>query len=118
LTSVYGRGPNQGRVVHCADVEATANLYEQFLGSQRDWADGDDISLRAQVAGHPEATVEISLHAAREGGHDDHLGAFEVDNVDAAAEALQSQGFTINFAPPTYRGAFGKQPSPTTMATD
>ncbi len=89
----------QGRVVFCTDVDATALLYEQHLGFQRMPGDDDgDVSLRAGVAGHPEASVEFLLHASP-GQPGTDLGNFAVEDVDAAVRELAAAGCTVTGQP-------------------
>lgn len=89
----------QGQVVFCHDVERTARLFVEVLGFQRAADDGSgDISLRAQVADSPSATVEIYLHPSP-GPAAHHLGTFQVDDVDAVTYTLASRSCTIIGAP-------------------
>jgi hypothetical protein len=84
----------QGQVVFCHDVERTARLFVEVLGFQRTADDGSgDISLRAQVADSPSATVEIYLHPSP-GPAAHHLGTFQVDDVDAVTAPPSNPGMS------------------------
>lgn len=56
-------GRLQGRMVFCRDVKETARTLEDVLGFVRtDDGGNGDVSMRAEIAGHPDATVEYYLH--------------------------------------------------------
>lgn len=85
----------QGRVVFCSDVRATAEAFRDALDFEYDYASDGDVSLRAPVDGHPDASIEIYLHPAAGQRTADHLGVFGVDDVDAAIAALERAGFIV-----------------------
>lgn len=92
-------GRLQGRMVFCRDVKETARTLEDVLGFVRtDDGGNGDVSMRAEIAGHPDATVEYYLHpsAARD---KDNLGTFEVDDVDAVALGFMAAGWVVTDGP-------------------
>lgn len=84
----------EGRIVFCADVSATAALYERVLGLRRAFQSGGDIGMTLPVADSADATVTFYLHPASAPTPAD-LGLFRVSDVDAFVERCRAAGFVI-----------------------
>lgn len=88
----------RGLLAFCLDVPATADLYQSALGLRRGQDHDGDISMQAQVAGNPAATIEIYLHATA-CPRPTALGTFTVDDVDNVTRQLQTEGCTVTVRP-------------------
>jgi uncharacterized glyoxalase superfamily protein PhnB len=89
----------RGLLAFCLDVPATADLYHSVLGFQPGPDHDGDISMHAQVAANPAATIEIYLHPTSH-PRPTTLGTFTVDDVDQVTRQLEARGCTIT-APAT-----------------
>ena len=91
-----------GQVIFCRDVPTTASLYENALGLIRGPESGGDISMRACVADHPDATVEIYLHPTQDTPQPAVLGTFDLEttaDISSTIDALCRAGSTLTKPP-------------------
>jgi len=104
-------------MVRVRDLDASLRFYRDALGlvetHRRDYPEGRFTLVYLGAPANPESEVELTYNyddedygGARNFGH----LAFEVDDIYAACERLQSQGVTINRPPRDGRMAFVRSP--------
>lgn len=104
-------------MVRVRDLDASLRFYRDALGlvetRRRDYPEGRFTLVYLAAPANPEAEVELTYNydtedygGARNFGH----LAFEVDDIYAACERLQSHGVTINRPPRDGRMAFVRSP--------
>ena len=104
-------------MVRVRDLDASLHFYRDALGlvetRRRDYPQGRFTLLYLAAPANPDVEVELTFNyddedygSARNFGH----LAFEVDDIHAACERLQSQGVTINRPPRDGRMAFVRSP--------
>ncbi|GAA2758934.1 VOC family protein [Actinopolymorpha rutila] len=90
-----------GQSIFCADVEKSAQFYEQTLGFVRQSVDDGDLSLAVPLGGSGtthSATVNLLLHHSDDPQPVD-LGTFETDDVDALIDQVHAAGCEITTEP-------------------
>ena len=104
-------------MVRVRDLDASLRFFRDALGlvetRRRDYPQGRFTLVYLAAPANPEAEVELTYNyddeaygSARNFGH----LAFEVDDIYAACERLQSHGVTINRPPRDGRMAFVRSP--------
>lgn len=104
-------------MVRVRDLDASLRFYRDALGlvetRRRDYPEGRFTLVYLAAPANPESEVELTYNyddedygGARNFGH----LAFEVDDIYAACERLQSHGVAINRPPRDGRMAFVKTP--------
>ena len=104
-------------MVRVRDLDASLHFYRDALGlvetRRRDYPQGRFTLLYLAAPANPDVEVELTFNyddedygSARNFGH----LAFEVDDIHAACERLQSHGVTINRPPRDGRMAFVRSP--------
>lgn len=104
-------------MVRVRDLDASLRFYRDALGlvetRRRDYPQGRFTLLYLAAPANPDVEVELTYNyddedygGARNFGH----LAFEVDDIYAACERLQSQGVVINRPPRDGRMAFVRSP--------
>ncbi len=104
-------------MVRVRDLDASLHFFRDALGlvetRRRDYPQGRFTLVYLAAPANPEAEVELTYNyddeaygSARNFGH----LAFEVDDIYAACERLQSHGVTINRPPRDGRMAFVRSP--------
>ncbi|MEQ4206899.1 VOC family protein [Actinopolymorpha sp. B17G11] len=86
-----------GLVIFCADLERSAQFYEDALGLKRQSSEGD-IALHLPTKGDPEGAW-LLLHQRHDLSPPHYLGYFAVDDVDGIVERLRSAGYRISTEP-------------------
>jgi lactoylglutathione lyase len=104
-------------MVRITDVDASLRFYRDALGlevvKRTDYPQGKFTLIFLAAPGNPEAQVELTHNWEPEqytGGRNFGHLAYEVDDIYAACERLQSHGVTINRPPRDGRMAFVRSP--------
>jgi lactoylglutathione lyase len=104
-------------MVRITDVDASLRFYRDALGlevvKRTDYPQGKFTLIFLAAPGNPEAQVELTHNWEPEqytGGRNFGHLAYEVDDIYAACDRLQSHGVTINRPPRDGRMAFVRSP--------